>query len=452
MGNILYRVLIADDDEFVVKRIRRALGADFATDEADTAGETVDKVRRSLAARPYDLLLLDIRFPDDATLAPLKKIHAAAPALPVIMLSSVTDTETIVDAIKLGAVDYVAKPFREIDIVNRVMRAIEETHQKKKAEFYRQAYFEEAGGVELVFASAAMAELDERLKRIARTDAAVLITGETGTGKEVLARRIHALHPARSEERFMPVNLAALPSGLCESELFGHKKGAFTGAVENRKGAFLVSNGGTLFLDEIGEMPLTLQPKLLRAIETAKISPLGSDDEIDVNTRIVAATHRDLKQLVREGAFREDLLFRIEVASLTIPPLRERKEDIGPLAEHFVRKFNARMNAGVGPPSAKIVRLLGNYDWPGNVRELQNVIEQAMIFAEGGELKADEIAARLERGVPVERENPGDIEVLETLRALKATGWRKAEAAKILGVHPNTITNRINRYDLESLR
>jgi two-component system nitrogen regulation response regulator GlnG len=375
------RVLVADDEpgiRFVLREALEAIPAEVVdVDSGDAALE-------ALAQGSFDVAFFDIRMPGPSGLELLDRTRALGADAPAVVIVTAQNTfENAVEAMKRGALDYLVKPFGVTEaqaLVTKAMRS--RALEREVRELRREVGARIAPGDRLVGKSTALLEVFKTVGRVARSDVPVLITGESGTGKELAARAIHAASE-RSEQAFVAVNAAAIPRDLLESELFGHERGAFTGAVEARLGRFREASGGTLFLDEIGDMPLALQAKLLRVLQSGEITPVGGRRVEQTDVRVVAATHRDIEAETREGRFREDLLYRLRVVPIQIPPLRERREDIPVLSEHFVRRYATELGLAPRYLSPPALERLGSYDWPGNVRELENAIKRALVLANG---------------------------------------------------------------------
>src|SRR5918911_2680835 len=382
-----WRVLVVDDEEAARYGIRRALGGgDYEVGEAGS----VEEARAAIASRAPDLMLLDVTLPGESGLDLLRELAAAGEPRPlVIMVTAYGSERMAVEAIKTGAYDYLSKPF-EIDELRLVVKNALETVRLRRENLSLRKRIELEGAQRgpITGNSEAMRRVRSMIEKVAETDATVLVRGESGTGKELVARELHERSSHRRKGSFVAVNCAALPSELIESELFGHEKGAFTGAAARRRGKFEQADGGTLFLDEIGDMSANVQAKLLRALEERRIERLGGSESIPVDVRIISATHRPLEQEIEQGNFRADLFYRLRVVTIEIAPLRERREDIPPLAATFARQAAERHNLPERTLGREALRQLMEYDWPGNVRELKNVIERAAIMSEGSELHA----------------------------------------------------------------
>src|SRR5919202_1314913 len=390
-----WRVLVVDDEEAARYGIRRALGGDYEVEEASS----VEDARAKMSERAPDLMLLDVNLPGVSGLDFLRELAQTPDSSPlVIMVTAYGSERMAVEAIKTGAYDYLSKPF-EIDELRLVVKNALETVRLRRENLSLRKRIELEGAQRgpLVGNSEAMGRVRALIEKVAETDATVLVRGESGTGKELVARELHERSSHRRRGAFVAVNCAALPSELIESELFGHEKGAFTGAAARRRGKFEQADGGTLFLDEIGDMSANVQAKLLRALEERQIERLGGNESIPVDVRIVSATHRPLEQEIANGNFRADLFYRLRVVTIDIAPLRERREDIPFLAESFARMAAERYNLPARPIGQSALRRLIEYDWPGNVRELRNTIERAAIMAEGDELTASDLPEEIKK-------------------------------------------------------
>jgi DNA-binding NtrC family response regulator len=448
------RVLIADDDRVICDMLREIVeGLGHETSLAHSAAD----VLLAVAEDTPDLVLLDLRFPDCADLTTLEGVLSKSPSTDVIMVTAETDDLGIVrEATRLGAFDYVPKPIRENDIRIRVTRVSE---KRSLVRSHARAMAELAEGKQIgdiVGASPAIQALVNQLQDVAVYDTPVVITGETGTGKELLARALHYDGPRRKAP-FVSINCAALPRELTESELFGHEKGAFTGAQASRKGAFEEAGAGTIFLDEIGDMNLQAQAALLHVLERGEYRSIGGRKK-KTRARVVMATNQDLEILVSDGRFRKDLYYRVNRVRLRVPPLKERKEDIPALAGHFLSLIEAKVGKGVREIAGSALEALQQYHWPGNVRELRNEVERAHIRTRDsrmirlGDLSPETLAARLASGDQNENVDPKSLEDLQKLiDALRATGGNVTRAAKMLDVHRNTVHRWIRKYDLEAM-
>ena len=434
------RVLIVDDETNIRNSVVDLCRVEGMEAQSASNGLAAQKL---LSEEHFDVLVLDIRMPGMDGLQLLTWMREDGPTVPTIMISAYGDIQDAVGAMKLGAADYLVKPFDPDELLLRIRRAGEEQvirRQVQTAVQGRELWESGNAGMKAVYKLAA---------RVASADSTVLVTGETGTGKEVVARYIHA-NSRRSEGPFVPINLGGIPDQLLESELFGYEKGAFTGADRRKQGLFEMAAGGTLFLDEIGEMPLHLQVKLLRVIQERRLQRLGGTTTIPIDARMVAATNRDLESRVKEGQFREDLYYRLNVIQLALPPLRERPEDIALLAGHFIQRYRERTGSGVSGITAEAVERLQSYRFPGNVRELENLIERAMILADGSELQPRDFPI----GEPVSRTprrgTLRDMEREAIVEALHRHEGHRQNAADELGITRRTLLNKTKEYDLDT--
>ncbi len=445
-------VLIVDDDPAMCRLLQtglKSLGAETLV------ASSTDEALRLFSEREVDAVLTDLRLGGRSGLELCQSITEQRPDVPVVVMTAFGSLDTAVEAIRAGAYDFVTKPFELDRIRVTVERALGHRELQQRVIRLEESLqgAPKLGG--LLGKSPAMQRVFDLVDRVATSGATVLVRGESGTGKELVARAIHDRGPRKSEP-FVAINCAAMPATLLESELFGHVKGAFTDARADRSGMFEVAKEGTLFLDEIGEMPLELQPKLLRALQERSFRPVGSGHELPLEARIVAATNRDLEQAVHQGTFREDLYYRIQVIEVEVPPLRARGNDVLLLVQHFVERYAAAADksvTGVTPPVAK--KLL-DYGWPGNVRELQNCIERAVTLTRFNEITVEDLPDRVAAAEPPAVDSfPTDREALETmdqverryvLHVYQATGGNKSLSAKILGFNRKTLYRKLVRY------
>ena len=447
-------VLIVDDEQSLA-RSAKAFLADHGY-EAEVAG-TGEQALELLAALQPDVVFADVRLPGMSGLDLLKRIHAFDPVIPVVMLTAYGSIEGAVEAVKLGAFDYVKKPVDLEELKLLADRARETRLLKQELSYYRRRATTDVGFDGLVGESRAVQAVLERARQVAALDETppVLLTGETGTGKGLLARAIHAAGP-RATKPFIEVNCTALPATLMEAELFGHERGAFTDAKESKPGLVEAAEGGFLFLDEIGDVDLAVQGKLLRVIEERAVRRVGSVRERKVDVRIMAATNRDLERAVGEERFRKDLYFRLAVIVLEVPPLRERGEDALLLTEHFLREFNAKYGKVVRDLSAAARDLLLSYPWPGNVRELSHVIERAVLWSRGPTLDVEHLSltrpvAASDHGDAAKPVDPATLPQWErTLieQALRDAGGNQTKAAQRLGISRDTLRYRLKKFGL----
>lgn len=388
-----YQILIVDDEENIRRMLITAFDIDGHRVLSTANGE--EAVARFQQHQP-DVVLMDIRMPLLDGIGALKKMHAIGPKIPVVLMTAYAEVETAIDALRFGAFDYIIKPFDLGDLKRVIQRSLQLQAMKQEITLLHRALSESYQWGRILINSPAMMALCRDTARIARSQATVLITGESGTGKELIARAIHYGSP-RKNGPFIKINCGALPESLLESELFGHEKGAFTGAMLQRQGLFERAHCGTLLLDEVGEMPLNLQVKLLRVLQEREVERIGGSRIINVDIRILAATNRNIEQMVSDGTFRQDLYYRLNVIHLSVPPLRQRPEDISLLAHHFLQKFNQENGREIIDIDVSARALLEAYSWPGNIRELSNVIERAVIMSTDSVIFPDDLTASLQQ-------------------------------------------------------
>ncbi len=437
------RVMVVDDNLEMARTI--ADGLSERGYDAAAVGSGRDALDR-LANQPVDAIVTDLRMPDVDGLQVLARSRELDPDRPVIVMTAYSAVDSAVQSIRQGAYHYLTKPFKQDELALFLDRAFADLKLRREAAALKKALRARFSTGSIIGHSAGIAALRDRILRVADAAAPVLVLGETGAGKGLVARALHA-DSARANEPFVSVNCAALPESLLESELFGHVKGAFTGAIAERGGLFAEADGGTLFLDEIGEMTPGLQAKLLHAIESGRVRPVGATKDREVDVRIVAATHRNLAQRVREGTFREDLLYRLDVVSLTVPPLRDRPEDVRELAEHFLADARARNpQSPLRRISPEALDVLERYRWPGNVRELAHVIEKLVLFADGESASVQDLPDPVRQGRSADAlVFQGDILPLRelerryTIWAVGQTGGHRGKAAEKLDIDPKTL-------------
>ena len=448
-------VLVIDDEAGVRESLRIILQDDFEVLEAADGAAALEIVR----SRRIDVALLDVRMPGESGPAVLPRILALSETIAVILMTAVPQVRTAVDAMKAGAYEYVIKPFEPDEILLLVRQAAQHRLLEREVRYLRSEFDRAHGFDALVGRHARMARLYELIAQVAPTPVTVLITAESGTGKELVARAIHR-QSLRRDQPFVAVNLAAIPDTLLESELFGHEKGAFTGAHARKPGKFELAHGGTLFLDEVGSLRIDLQAKLLRALQEREVERLGGVRTIPVDVRVIAATNIDLKQAVRARTFREDLFYRLNVVPLSVPPLRDRKEDIALLVDHFVKKYSREFKKDVRGVSQGALPALEAYDWPGNVRELENVIERSVALATRSVILLEDLPLDLAMHEPGQSRSVGEpsplslkearerFEQAYVLRALEREDWNQSRTARILGVHRNTLIARLAAWGI----
>jgi two-component system response regulator HydG len=446
-------ILVVDDEQvhrYMLCSMFREWG--WKCVEADDGRTAVAAVEKA----PYDAVLMDVRMAKMDGMEAFARIHALQPALPVVIMTAYSSVDDAVEAMKHGAHDYLTKPL-DFDRLRLTLTRALDHHQveEKRQQVQARESQGQMRSSSIIGSSPPMQELLEMISYVAATEATVLITGESGTGKELVAAELHK-NSDRHDGPFVKVNCAALAETLLESELFGHEKGAFTGADRRREGRFVQANGGTLFLDEIGETTHAMQVKLLRVLQEHELQRVGGEETIKVDVRILAATNRDLAAEVKAGNFREDLYYRLNVVTLFVPPLRERQGDIPLLVDHFVRKFAEKNRRTVEAVTPRCMELLARYGWPGNVRELENAIERGVILMRGDQLTEKSLPLPIQKqeesgtggGGAVPAASLQEAERLLILQTLEETGGNKSEAARRLGITRKTLQNKLQRYDV----
>lgn len=468
-------ILVVDDEAGIRFGLRRLFEREgFAVETAEDAREALDIAH----AKPVDLAIVDIKLRNGKTgLDLLTDLKSAEPDIAVLIVTGYGSVDSAVQAMRQGAYDYITKPIDNLKLLGSVRKNLELRDLKRENQYLRGELAARNRSDRFITGDPEMLQILARADRIKNNAVTVLITGESGTGKEVLARYIHSTSN-RSSGRFVGVNCAALSESLLLSELFGHERGAFTGAIERRLGRFEIADGGTLFLDEIGDMSLDVQAKLLRVIEESAFERVGGTRRISVDVRIIAATNKNLPELIRAGRFREDLFYRINIVSFQLPPLRARTGDIPLLVEHLVRKYAAKYTKKTPTPSAETLDLLSSYPWPGNVRELENIVNQAVLLSDGEALhlavggaagassidpagapretalpSSDDAAPRPEAGRPkplkeADDELLGSFEKRYIADALRTNGYNKSKCARALGITRKTLARKIERYGI----
>ena len=456
-------VLVVDDDQSVRSMLSFVLGKDgYQVEEAHSGADAL----RKLKGRSYDLVISDIRMPDLNGIELLKKIKTHDPELPVIMITAYAATHDAIEAMKLGAEDYVTKPFNLEELKIIIAKSLHKKSIEQENVELRQKLSEREKFEDIVGADPQMTKIYELIRTVAQTDSTVLIAGESGTGKELIARAIHA-QSRRAGQRFVSINCGALPENLLESELFGHKKGAFTDAYQEKEGLFEAARQGTLFLDEISEMSQKMQVKLLRAIQEKAVRRVGDNREIAVDVRIIAATNRDLMESIEKGDFRSDLYYRLNVISIKVPPLRERKDDIPILMQHFLQRYNQKFAKSITGFEKKVVDCFAAYRWPGNVRELENFIERGVALEKGPVLSTaalpSEVIYNLDEA-PAPGEDWAALLAAEALdfnaflddlskriivRALEQSGGSVKRTAQLLRLNYRSLRYLIDKYKLK---
>ena len=444
------KILVADDEETIRSTLESVLAEEgYEVDTAADGTEAVERIGREL----FDAVICDIRMPGLDGIGVLQKAKEIHPDLPVLIITAYASLETAVEALRAGASDYIIKPFLLEEIVLKIGRLFRYRDLEYDNVRLRRAVDEIYNFSNIVGKSRQIRELLAVIRKVADSKGTVLITGESGTGKELVARAVHSLSPRR-DRRFMPVNCCAIPETLLDSMLFGHVQGAFTDAVENRQGLFEIADQGTLFLDEIGDLPIGLQAKLLRAIEEREILPLGGTRPVRVDIRLIAATNQDLRARIREGAFREDLYYRLNVVEIRVPPLRERTEDIPLLVDHFLRKYNKELNKNYRGATPEALRILMNYSWRGNVRELENVIERGMILGSPPYLRPENLPSNLldeaggaDAAAEDLRKAVRNFERRHIQWVLEKAGYDKQRAARALGISLATLYRKLEEQE-----
>ncbi|MGE5529476.1 MAG: sigma-54-dependent transcriptional regulator [Patescibacteria group bacterium] len=446
------RILVADDDA----GIRETLEAVLASDgfEVGTAGDG-DEVVKALGAAAFEVILLDLRMPGCEGLELLEKTRELAPDAAVIMMTAYGSVKLAVEAVKQGAFDFITKPFDLDEMRLAIKKALEVRRLTRENQGLRLMLNENVICKDIVGSSPAMQDVFKIIRKVVNYDVTVLITGESGTGKELVAQAIHR-NSARRDGPYIKLNCASLPETLLESELFGYDKGAFTGATASKPGRFELAEGGTLFLDEIGDTSLNMQAKLLRVLQEKEFERVGGRRTIKADVRFVTATNKDLRHEVRERRFREDLFYRLNVVPIHLPPLRERKEDIPALAQHFIKELNLLFHKEFVSLSSEAMACLLEHDWPGNIRELRNVLEKAVVLGEGSVISVEQLPDEIRRpGAVAWRKadrGPSSLADLERDRieqVLRDTDWNQSRAAAILGIHRNTLRQKIERFGLK---
>jgi len=454
-------ILVVDDEPAIRESLEFLLSeANYKVALAEGGLDGLKKLESDL----FDLVLLDVMMPDKNGLEVLEEIGRSSPETAVIMITAFGTIENAVRAIKSGAVDYVTKPWDNEKLLLDIRNGIQQRKLQYENRELKRALKQQSGFANMVGKSEQMLKVFDLVTQVAQSRSTVLIQGESGTGKELVAKAIHA-NSSRSKKAFVTVNSGSLPADLLESTLFGHLKGAFTSAVASKKGLFEVADQGSIFFDEIGSVGLETQAKLLRVIQEKEFMRLGGVDTIKVDARIIAATNVDLKALVEQGTFREDLFYRLNVISVQLPPLRERKEDIPLLVDHFLKKFSQENNKTFGPVSPEIMRLLVRYHWPGNVRELENVVERAVVLSTSGDLSRELISLEVKPTPTIPKTNGMSAmdgkplcDILDTferdviLQMLESVNWSQTEAAERFGLTLSTLNSKVKRLGIDAKR
>lgn len=469
MATKKFRVLIVDDEESMreVMSIILERGG-FICQTVENEEEAI----RILKEQKFDAVVTDLVMYNNpvAGMKILKWVKENIPSLPTVMVTAYGSVENAIEAMQFGATDYIQKPFRSNEeVCLRVRKAIEQQHLLRENEALRTERALLKPFEEIVGNSSVINKIKETIYRVAQLPSTVIIYGESGVGKELIARGIHRLSP-RAEKPFIAINCASIPETLLESELFGYKRGAFTGAIEDKEGLLVIADGGTVFLDEIGEMPINLQSRLLRVLDNNIVTPVGGTKEVKVNIRIVSATNKNLEEMVHKGLFRNDLFYRLNVVPIIVPPLRERKEDIPLLINHFLKIHSSRMGLPMPAITPRVVELFLNYSWPGNVRELSNFVERILALCHESEIDLPHIPDPLKQTLTISSLKPADIHHIEKIelppegihlenfierierrlieQALVYAKYSQKKAAKILGLTPRSLRYRLQKYGL----
>lgn len=444
-------ILIVDDDKGHLDTLSILVkGWGYEVSGAADGAQAVEMVTE----RAWDAVLMDVRMAVMDGIEALGRIKAYNPAVPVLIMTAYSSVDTAVEALKAGAYDYLTKPLDFDELKLTLGRALDHTRLEAENRELRKRLPKDFSPTEIIGKSEPMHKLVEMIGMVAPTEATVLITGDSGSGKELVAKAVHYNSP-RKNVPLVTVNCAALTETLLESELFGHEKGAFTGADRRREGRFVQADKGAIFLDEVGELPLSMQAKLLRVLQEREVQRVGSDTPIKVDVRIIAATNRDLKEEVQQGTFREDLFYRLNVVSLRVPPLRERREDVPLLAQHFLSRFAEKNKKPLKGFTPQAMDMMLKHEWPGNVRELENAVERAVILSLGDYISENELPLVVAESEGVSRMEPAggrsleEIEREAILATLEQTGGNKSEAAKLLNISRVTLHNKLKKYGVE---
>ncbi len=456
-------LLIVDDEPGMRQLLSLVFGrANHHVRAAENGNRALDMLR----AEPADLIISDVKMPDMGGIELLRAVREFLPDVAVVMMTAFATVDTAREAFKRGADDFVQKPFDVDELKLIVEKALERLHLLQENRAFKRAQRERGRLDQIIGRSPRMQAVYQMIETVAGVQSTVLITGESGTGKEMVARAVHNLSP-RADKPFMPINCGAFTETLLESELFGYVRGAFTGATANRKGLFEAADRGTIFLDEIGEMSPTMQVKLLRVLQERKVRPVGAHEETAIDARVIAATNRDLQAMVKQGAFREDLFYRVSVIPIELPPLREKREDIADLVDHFVHKFSTQAagRAAAGEVSEKSMELLERYSWPGNVRELEHTIERAVALERSDTIQPESLPQQVTQYNPVHVASAFDLpdeginivahlEQLEKtylLEALRRTGGNQTRAAEILHLSVRSLRHLLDKHGIRNL-
>ncbi|MEK6590998.1 MAG: sigma-54 dependent transcriptional regulator [Nitrospinota bacterium] len=445
-------ILLIEDDEIMRITVADSLKKmGWSVTTAEDGQEGLNIIKNNI----FDIIVSDIKLPKKSGIEILKETKEYYPDTEVIMITAFGDIKDSVEVVKLGAYDYIIKPFHTDNLIFRISKIID--YQALKNNYITlKNHCEDYSLFNIIGKSRHIQAIFDLIEKVSKVDSNILISGESGTGKGIVADIIH-LKSDRGTKPFLKVSCAALPETLLESELFGHEKGAFTGAIKRRYGRFELANGGTIFLDEIGEIPKSIQVKLLRVIQDNEFERVGGEETIKVNVRIISATNIDLEKAIQEGKFREDLYYRLKVIPIHLPPLRDRKEDIPLLINHFIKRFNQKLNRFV-EISPEALKFIMEYDFPGNVRELENIIERAVALTTGDTINVQDIIMSIEKDgfislkeedIPSLREVISKTEITHLMKVLEKTRWNKIQAARILGISRKNLWEKLKNYNLE---
>jgi len=444
------RVLVVDDDRNLLELIKiRLESAQYDVDSAMNEEDAIEKARN----QAFDIAIIDLHLINKSGITLMEEIHAINPEMPVIILTAYGTIESAVESMKKGAYSYLTKPFDARELLLQIEKALEKQKLSTEISRLKGLLTDKYDFSNIVARSERMQRVLEQVLRIAKTESTIFIYGDSGTGKELVAKAVHFISE-RSDKAFVDINCAAIPESLLESELFGHEKGAFTGAVRTRGGLFTQANGGTIFLDEIGDMPLSIQAKLLRVLQERRFYPVGGKEPVEVDVRLIVATNKDLEEEVKNGRFREDLFYRIHVIPIHLPSLNERKEDIPPLVDHFLKIFTRDMNKKIKGLTPQAMQILMMKDWPGNVRQLKNTIEYAVAMAQKDYITEDLLQHQKE--ISTEKLRPlkeakANFEKSYIIHLLETTQGNVSQAAKMAGKYRADFYNLLKKYNLKPI-
>ena len=454
------RILVVDDEDSIREFLEIMLKKENY--EVTTAEDGL-RAKEILAKKSFDMVISDMQMPNMTGIELLKHVKDSYPDIVFMMITAFGTTESAVDAMKMGAYDYVTKPFKIDEVRLNIANALRSKNLETEVRILKKELVKEYSFQNMIGNSAAMHSIFDLIKRVSQAPTNVLITGESGTGKEVVAKAIHYNGPLK-DKPFVTINCGAIPENLMESEMFGHKKGSFTGAITDKVGLFEVADNGTLFLDEVGELPLTIQVKLLRAIQERIIRRVGATDDMKVDVRIIAATNRNLEDMVAKGGFRQDLFYRLNVINIKTPSLRERQDDIPLLANHFLQKYNDKLNKTIASISTEAMNILKNYNYPGNVRELENMIERTVALESGSTILPESLPPMVNTTSGRKMASSNEIEIGDSgldldkvmgqiekellIKAIHTAGGVKKKAAKLLNISFRSMRYRVEKYNL----